>query len=263
MVNVRKSLVDERFGRLTVIKQVEDYIRPDGRREAQWLCQCDCGNMIVAKSDNLKSGNTKSCGCLQREKTSEIGSVYGKIPYKPKHPKVNRYDLTHDYGIGYTNLGEAFYFDKEDYDKIKGYCWYIHYNYVSACSKSKSVSQVKLHRLVMDAPKGKVVDHINGNPLDNRKCNLRICSAQENALNRKSNREGFCVGVTFHKYSGLWQCQIQLKGKSHCKYFKSYDEAVAQRIEWEKELFGEFGYNHSQEIAKENKLKEKNEDEEN
>ena len=44
-----------RFGRLTVIKQAEDYVRPDGRREAQWLCKCDCGNDDVVVIDRHTS----------------------------------------------------------------------------------------------------------------------------------------------------------------------------------------------------------------
>ena len=70
-----------RFGRLVVIKQAEDYVRPDGRREAQWLCKCDCGNDVVVISTSLKRGLTKSCGCFMRERVYEthkkkINTIY-------------------------------------------------------------------------------------------------------------------------------------------------------------------------------------------
>ena len=42
MVKVREDLTGKIFGRLTVLEQAEDYIRPDGRHEAQWLCECNC-----------------------------------------------------------------------------------------------------------------------------------------------------------------------------------------------------------------------------
>lgn len=52
--------------RLTVIAQVEDYVRSNGMHEAQLLCECNCGkhNQIIVRRDALKSGQVKSCGCL-------------------------------------------------------------------------------------------------------------------------------------------------------------------------------------------------------
>ena len=46
MIKVQKDLTGQKFGRLTVIKQVEDYITKSNYRKAQWLCQCDCGNVV-------------------------------------------------------------------------------------------------------------------------------------------------------------------------------------------------------------------------
>lgn len=53
-----------------------------------------------------------------------------------------------------------------------------------------------LHRLIMSCPPDKVVDHINGNPLDNRKCNLRICTHKENCLNRNFYIENVLTDYT-------------------------------------------------------------------
>ena len=55
--------------RLTVIKQVEDYVSPSGNCYNQWLCQCACKdqNLIIVQGRSLKSGNTRSCGCLSDE----------------------------------------------------------------------------------------------------------------------------------------------------------------------------------------------------
>ena len=63
-----EDLTGQRFGRLTVIKE---YGR-DKQGRVLWLCRCDCGSEVIVYSCHLKSGATKSCGCLQKEKISEI-----------------------------------------------------------------------------------------------------------------------------------------------------------------------------------------------
>lgn len=57
------SLENKRFTRLLVIKRVEN----SKNKQAQWLCQCDCGETTIVRSDHLRNGDTKSCGCLEVE----------------------------------------------------------------------------------------------------------------------------------------------------------------------------------------------------
>lgn len=54
--------VGQKYGRLTAVRQVESK-----NQATRWECLCDCGKTAIVKSDNLKSGNTKSCGCLMRD----------------------------------------------------------------------------------------------------------------------------------------------------------------------------------------------------
>lgn len=54
-------MIGEKFNKLTVIEESDNKSNKRGKR---YLCQCDCGNQVVVRSDLLKSGNTKSCGCL-------------------------------------------------------------------------------------------------------------------------------------------------------------------------------------------------------
>lgn len=61
-----KDLTGKKFGRLTVIEQVEDYVSPSGHKH-MWKCQCECGNTTKVIGSSLTSGVTKSCGCLQTE----------------------------------------------------------------------------------------------------------------------------------------------------------------------------------------------------
>lgn len=60
-----RDLTNERFGRLTVIREVESNIK-----QRKWLCKCDCGTETIVTAHRLISGHTKSCGCLRSEKVS-------------------------------------------------------------------------------------------------------------------------------------------------------------------------------------------------
>ena len=59
--------------RLTVLKRAEDHITSGGNHQVQWLCECSCLNekgehpTIIVRANALRSGNTKSCGCLFKE----------------------------------------------------------------------------------------------------------------------------------------------------------------------------------------------------
>lgn len=59
----------KKFGRLTVICRAEDEKTSSGRNHITYICKCDCGNKITVKAESLRSGNTKSCGCLSKEIT--------------------------------------------------------------------------------------------------------------------------------------------------------------------------------------------------
>lgn len=66
----------QRFGRLTAIEHAghEDF----GARKIVWRFRCDCGNEVVARAESIRSGNTKSCGCLRRDVTAESGRANKK-----------------------------------------------------------------------------------------------------------------------------------------------------------------------------------------
>lgn len=65
----RTSMPGRKFGRLTVIGEHHR----DTNGAFYWLCRCDCGNVLVANGGNLRRGKTKSCGCLKREASKEVG----------------------------------------------------------------------------------------------------------------------------------------------------------------------------------------------
>jgi hypothetical protein len=96
--------------------------------------------------------------------------------------------------------------DFDTYELIKNYCWYK--------SLRKSVESrinnklVKLHRLILSAPKWELVDHINWDTLDNRRCNLRICSNSENNMNKKAS----VISKTWIKWvrERKWKYNVQI-----------------------------------------------------
>lgn len=63
----KHDLAGQRFGRLTVLGVAEDDMKHHGQR---WLCQCDCGNTVIVRSDGLVSGHTKGCGCENARRTT-------------------------------------------------------------------------------------------------------------------------------------------------------------------------------------------------
>ena len=225
-----KDETGNKYGRLTVIKRGEN----DKQGNAQWYCQCDCGNpkLYLARGYALRNGHLKSCGCLHLETVQKQGI---------SNRKTNKYDLSGEYGIGYTLKGEPFYFDLEDYNLIKDYCWHIDKNGYVVCKREKIVF---MHRLVMNAPKNKQVDHIYHNKNDNRKKNLRLCTQQENLFNKKkSNSSSGVCGVYWYNKQQKWSAEIVISGqKIFLGLFDDLKTAIKIRREAELKYFGNFAY---------------------
>lgn len=242
MVKVRKDLTGLQFGRLKVIKQSEnDYVKPNGKREAKWVCECVCGNVIEATSSHLKSGHIKSCKCLQKETMINNGLQTKNLIFNTK--RYNTYDLSGEFGIGYTLKGEEFYFDLEDYDKIKDFCWHIDTNGYVTCSDNK----LFLHILIMNPQNNEEIDHIKHKKYDNRKSQLRLVSRSQNNMNRskQSNNTSGTTGVSFHKRSKKWFAYIKINNKQKRIYSDTKEEAILIRKNLEEKYFGEFSYDNS------------------
>lgn len=87
----------------------------------------------------------------------------------------------------YTNNGEAIQIDEEDYEKISDKVWYIDTGGYPRHGGGKTAPGTprRLHRIIMDAKVGEMIDHINGDVTDCRKSNLRFATASQNQANRK------------------------------------------------------------------------------
>ena len=222
--------------RLTVVARAEDYVDPSGKHYVQWLCECSCPehNKIIAQGKHLRYGHTKSCGCMGVEHARQMG-------YDAR--KYNLYDLSQDYGIGYTPKGEKFYFDKEDFPIVEQYNWCI--DSLDRVCSSTTRKTVYLSRLVMNAPDDMDVDHIYHNRRDNRKNKLRICTHADNCKNnpvRSNNTSGY-TGVWYSKNKNKWVAEIRVnKKKKHLGYFSNIEDAHIAYEKAKNEYFGEFGY---------------------
>lgn len=229
MVKVKEDLTGRDFGRLTVLGQTEDYVAPDGRHVAVWLCQCSCEeqNIISIPQHRLKAKNgTRSCGCINRENL------------RKRNKKENEYVLTATHGILWTNnTDEPVYFDLIDADNILKYCWCKNKGgYAVAKINGK---MTKMHQFLGLNN----FDHANRNKLDNRRNNLRQCTLQQNSANRplpRNNTSGF-IGVSYSAKKQKWKAQI---GANHqtktLGYFVDKTDALIARLKAEKEAYGEF-----------------------
>jgi len=141
--------------------------------------------------------------------------------------------------------------DDEDFKELSLLAWHIdsysHCKSEYASSTGPKKSHLKMHRIIMKAEKGKIVDHINGNGLDNRKENLRIATYAQNSYNsgrQKNNSSGF-KGVSWENVRGSknWRAQLTVNGKKvRIGRFKTPKEAALAHDKKAKELHGAFAY---------------------
>lgn len=230
MTRKAEDLSGKTFGKWTVIKDLDKL----------WsLCKCECGTTKPVEKCALKSGSSKSCGCFKKEYISKALKKY------------NKYDLSGSYGIGYTENGEEFLFDLEDYDLIKEYYWVTNQEGYLLSKNSKTT--IRLHRLIMNCKDSKIfIDHINHNVKDNRKINLRYAKNSQNQMNAKlrSNNKSNYTGVYYNKKIKKWIANIQInKKRIFLGQFYNLEDAVKTRKKAEEKYFGEYSYSNSMRIA--------------
>lgn len=186
-------LTGQRFGRLTVISRAEN----DKVGQALWHCFCDCGNEIIVFGWNLRTGNTKSCGCLRKEVMAEnikktfaaktnhglswtrLYRIWGNMKERTTNPKLRSYK---NYGgRGITVCPE--WTDKEN-GFINFYKWAMSHGY----SDELSIDRI-------DNDKGYSPD------------NCRWANAQQQTDNRRCSKPFVWEGIT---YKSMSECARQL-----------------------------------------------------
>lgn len=223
--------IGKKYNDWTIIEDAPDRIDSAGKHHKRYLCECKCGNKVVKDFYKLKSG-AKMC----RECYLKILPDNG-IPFVKGE---NKYDLSGEYGIGWANNSDQpFYFDVEDYDKIKDYYWIVEKSGYVRSDLHNGRTAIGMHQLLC----GVGCDHINRKRYDNRKENLRMCSQQNNTQNRslgKNNTSGV-IGVSYDKRSGRWLSYLNYCSKRiYLGYFNDKRDAIVARLKAEIQYFGEF-----------------------
>ena len=142
--------------------------------------------------------------------------------------------LTGKHGLGKTAL-----VDDEDFEKVNQFKWHLSGRYpVRNFGQRPNRLNIALHRFLMNTPIGMVTDHKNGNGLDNRKSNLRICTVSENIMNSKKSEN------TSSRFKGVcrntakpWRAYI---GRTILGSFATEIEAANAYNMAAKKLYGHF-----------------------
>lgn len=147
--------------------------------------------------------------------------------------------------------------DDRDFKKLSQYKWYAYkHRYTFYAVRNFRIKsgyggqrRIFMHQSILPPPQNKIIDHINGNGLDNRRNNLRLCSFKENCHNRRvglANSSGY-KGVSFHKLNQKWQAQIETSKNGFRKnnYLGLFDNIKDAAIAYNGaalKYFGNFAY---------------------
>ncbi len=155
--------------------------------------------------------------------------------------------------------------DDEDYEELSLFKWRTQrckrtgaYYAIRSTSKTSigGTKTVLMHRDIMTAPKGMLVDHIDHNTLDNRRCNLRVCTQSQNQMNRgrPSNNTSGLKGVSWRKDRNKWRAQITVNKKSISlgHFINKKEASLAYRIAVN-EYFGEYAFQSNIKTIKDKK----------
>lgn len=213
-----KEMLENKFGRLKPF----EYVAGTRKVNPKYRCKCDCGAVCLVSTQNLRSGKTKSCGCISSEKTAERNrkhsgtftpeySVWCGIKNRCGNPNATSYEHYGGRGIKVCDR----WLDSFD-------------NFLSDLGKRPS-KQHSIERINVDG--------------DYEPSNCKWATAIEQANNKRifSNNKSGVKGVTFSKYHSAWISLWQEDGKQKKKHFsikkygheKSFQMAVKKRKEME------------------------------
>jgi len=143
------------------------------------------------------------------------------------------------------NKGLSTIVDDKDYAELVQYNWHvIMIDRIQYAERKEGKKNIRIHRQIMNPTKTNVVDHINGNGLDNRRSNLRICTPNQNRCNvhaKDSTKTSIYLGVCWDKRDEIWKAQIQKNGKKiNLGNYKAEREAAIAYNLAARVLFGKF-----------------------
>lgn len=260
-----EDLTGQKFNRFTVIERDvnrdKKEIKEKGCRSgnARWLCKCECGNIKSIGSWQLKSGGTKSCGCLISEmlvkRNKELSKKYNR-PEKYKTNKLHKSTTNHNTMKIYDEEGVHYFLvDEEDCECISKWYWrkiteveekncrkrYWITNAHKEDIKNGYPCNIRLHQVMAEIKYGKydkkvlVPDHLNRNPDDNTKSNIILKTNSENAKNRGISCANTSGKTGVYKKGNKWNASITVEYNAiYLGSFNDFEDAVKARLEAEK-----------------------------
>lgn len=140
--------------------------------------------------------------------------------------------------------------DDEDYDRVMQHKWHaVKCRYKVYAARRPTINgrrqHVPMQRFILGEPHGALIDHINGDGLDNRKGNLRSVTVSANTHNRPAPRDNTSgvKGVKWHKGAQKWMAEIRVHGRYvYLGVHERLEDAATARREAERELIGEYAW---------------------
>lgn len=243
-----KDITGQKFNKLLVLSFDEERNKLEKERmrrgeiknpKLYYICKCDCGNISTVEGNSIRSGRVKSCGCLQKERTSISNKKQNSFEFL-EDGIVKGWDFKHE---------NYFLISKEDYKEVSKIYWRKNiYGYWLGYDTLKKKT-IKLHQFIclihykdIYSLDGDLIpDHLNRNKNDNTYLNLQPKQRFENDRNRslsKNNKTGV-KGVYFDDSNKYRKWVAFITNNNHKKLKKCFltkEEAMSQRREWEKEF---------------------------
>lgn len=220
MGKARNNLEGMIFTNLTVLRQAESRVTPNGSTKTRWYCSCTCGNFTIVDSEKLTKGKTKSCGCREFIKDSKFAWI--------------RKELGKDFQRNYKHYIDML--TRCFNEKSIQFCDYGGRG-ITVCDYWRE-SFANFYKDMGAIPENMSLDRIdvNGNY---ELSNCRWVSREVQSFNKRPPKGNkFKTGVT-KVSNGKWVAKIRVGGKvKHLGTFEVYEDAVEMREKFEMEVYG-------------------------